>query len=167
MISTHTFKNVVLSGLVAFGMAGIAEAGDYYSQATVRSAQTQLENDGYYGGPVDGIDGPLTHQAIRRFQRDNNLEATGRLNRATQDQLGVQYSSEVNPPEANTVIAPSSATVTAAQRSLQRSGFYKGNLDGLMGPETEAAVREYQKNSNLEVTGQLDPSTLNNLGVSK
>ncbi|HJT87933.1 MAG TPA: peptidoglycan-binding domain-containing protein [Bryobacteraceae bacterium] len=63
--------------------------------------------------------------------------------------------------------APVSATVTAAQRSLKQKGFYKGNLDGDMGPETRAAVREYQKNSNLNVTGRLDQATLSSLGVSK
>jgi peptidoglycan hydrolase-like protein with peptidoglycan-binding domain len=36
-----------------------------------------------------------------------------------------------------------------------------------MNDETQAAVREFQKNSNLSVTGQLDQETLNSLGVSK
>jgi peptidoglycan hydrolase-like protein with peptidoglycan-binding domain len=36
-----------------------------------------------------------------------------------------------------------------------------------MTPETQAAIREYQKNSNLNVTGQLDQATLSSLGVSK
>lgn len=166
MIRICSFKNIALSGLVAFGMTGIAQAGDY-SQATVRSAQTQLETNGYYSGPVDGIDGPMTHQAIRKFQRDNNLAITGQLNAETQAKLGLQAGSDVNASETNAAIAPSSATVTAVQRSLKHNGFYKGDLDGQMGPETQAAVREYQKNSNLQVTGQLDQATLSGLGVSK
>jgi hypothetical protein len=57
--------------------------------------------------------------------------------------------------------------VSAAQRSLKQKGFYKGNIDGNVGPETRAAIREYQKNSNLNVTGRLDEATLSSLGVAK
>jgi peptidoglycan hydrolase-like protein with peptidoglycan-binding domain len=35
-----------------------------------------------------------------------------------------------------------------------------------MGPRTEQAVRDYQRRQNLPETGQLDPPTLEKLGVS-
>jgi len=69
--------------------------------------------------------------------------------------------------ENNTALTPSSATVSAAQRSLRKRGFYKGTIDGQMGAETAAAIREYQRNSNLRLTGRIDRETLESLGVAK
>ncbi len=57
--------------------------------AAIRRVQRQLRADGYYRGRIDGIAGPQFHAAIRRFQRDENLRATGTLNSATLRRLGV------------------------------------------------------------------------------
>ncbi|MGA1191327.1 MAG: peptidoglycan-binding domain-containing protein [Bdellovibrionota bacterium] len=39
--------------------------------------------------------------------------------------------------------------------------------DGLMGPNTRTALRQYQKDNNLLVTGRPDPETLESLGIKK
>lgn len=39
----------------------------------IRQSQTQLKNDGYYSGNIDGVDGPVTRQAIRKYQQSQNL----------------------------------------------------------------------------------------------
>jgi peptidoglycan hydrolase-like protein with peptidoglycan-binding domain len=50
------------------------------SVADRRQVQEALQRLNYYKGPVDGIFGPLTRAAIRRFQRQNiGSDATGRL----------------------------------------------------------------------------------------
>jgi peptidoglycan hydrolase-like protein with peptidoglycan-binding domain len=118
------------------------------------------------------MDGTMTRAAIRNYQRDNNLTVTGRLDRATRDKLGIQSTGEASreataPSSSPSGITPSMATIKAAQQKLQQTGFYKGDLDGMYGSETRAAIREYQKSSNLNVTGQLDQATLTQLGVSK
>lgn len=46
---------------------------------TVALAQSQLNALGYRAGPVDGIVGPRTRAAIRRFQADTGLPADGRM----------------------------------------------------------------------------------------
>jgi hypothetical protein len=56
----------------------------------IASAQQQLANDGYYNGPIDGIAGPGTRNAIANFQNDNNLAPTGRLNEPTRVALGLE-----------------------------------------------------------------------------
>ena len=38
------------------------------------SLQTALKNAGYYTGPIDGVAGHQTKDAIRRFQADNGLK---------------------------------------------------------------------------------------------
>jgi len=55
--------------------------------------------------------------------------------------------------------------VAAAQQALKTNGYNPGPIDGYMGPQTTAAVREYQQREQLKVTGQLDPDTLGRLGV--
>lgn len=45
----------------------------------VRLVQRRLNREGYFAGPVDGIVGPLTRQALRNYQRDHGFEPTGRL----------------------------------------------------------------------------------------
>jgi peptidoglycan hydrolase-like protein with peptidoglycan-binding domain len=50
------------------------------SAADRRQVQEALHRLDYYQGPVDGIFGPLTRAAIRRFQRqDTGSYATGYL----------------------------------------------------------------------------------------
>lgn len=52
-----------------------------------------------------------------------------------------------------------SADVRSAQQALQHQGFDPGPIDGVMGPRTSAAVRDFQQKENLTVTGQLDAET--------
>ncbi len=55
-----------------------------------RRVQQALVNAGYNPGPVDGISGPRTLQAIKNFQQENNL-AAGELTKETLRALGVDY----------------------------------------------------------------------------
>ena len=50
--------------------------------------------------------------------------------------------------------------VLALQRLLNRLGFDSGREDAILGPETAAALREFQRNSALSVDGIAGPSTL-------
>jgi peptidoglycan hydrolase-like protein with peptidoglycan-binding domain len=186
LICKH-WKNIALSLTLAGGMGAFCTAAHAQdnsqsqvpvsSRSMVRSAQQQLKSSGYYTGAIDGMNGPMTRAAIRKYQSDNNLTVNGRLDMQTREKLGLQTAAGEASRAAtgtnqeatgtNPASALPSATVSAAQRSLKQKGFYKGNIDGALTPETQAAVREYQKNSNLNVTGELDGGTLSSLGVSK
>jgi peptidoglycan hydrolase-like protein with peptidoglycan-binding domain len=63
--------------------AGGAFARTHLPRKTVVAAQQAL------GVAADGIIGPKTRRAIRRFQRRHGLRVTGRLNRRTLAALGV------------------------------------------------------------------------------
>ena len=52
------------------------------------------------------------------------------------------------------------------QRALARRGFYRGAIDGDVGPGTRAAIRSFQYNRGLTVTGRIDGSLLRSLGLS-
>jgi hypothetical protein len=57
-------------------------------QVTV-NVQQQLASAGYYDGPIDGILGPMTREAIAAFQADNGLAVTSAIDEATLATLGL------------------------------------------------------------------------------
>jgi peptidoglycan hydrolase-like protein with peptidoglycan-binding domain len=60
---------------------------DKMSVANRRQIQEALHRLGYYDGPVDGIFGPLTRAAIRRFQESIGGQSTGHLTAAEATRL--------------------------------------------------------------------------------
>ena len=56
---------------------------------TVEATQERLAQLGYYNGPVDGIFGPTTRDAVAKYQIDNELGVTGSLSPDTLQSLGV------------------------------------------------------------------------------
>lgn len=61
----------------------------------------------------------------------------------------------------------STNTVMAAQEALKAAGYYRGEPEGKSGPATTAAVKKFQGDRHLPVTGKLDSITLAALGVGK
>ena len=55
--------------------------------------------------------------------------------------------------------------VAAAQERLAQEGYYRGEIDGVIGPATRRAVARYQGNHGLPVTGALTGETLAALGL--
>jgi len=51
--------------------------------------QEQLQRVGYYDGPVDGVLGPMTREAIAAFQADNGLSVTSVIDEPTLSTLGI------------------------------------------------------------------------------
>ena len=55
----------------------------------IADVQLQLQRDGYYDGPIDGILGPMTQEAIAAFQADNGLAVTSTIDEPTLSTLGI------------------------------------------------------------------------------
>lgn len=55
--------------------------------------------------------------------------------------------------------------VTQIQTKLKRWGYYKGNVDGIYGSGTLAAVKSFQKKNGLAVDGIAGTKTLNAMGI--
>jgi peptidoglycan hydrolase-like protein with peptidoglycan-binding domain len=58
-----------------------------------------------------------------------------------------------------------SSDIKKVQEALRDKGYYTGQIDGILGPQTRAGIRQYQKSENLTVTGHLDAETAGKLGV--
>jgi hypothetical protein len=52
------------------------------------------------------------------------------------------------------------------QRALEANGYDPGRMDGFMDNDTRAAIREFQKDNDLVVTGSIDEKTAYLLGVT-
>ena len=59
-------------------------------QQDVRQVQEALKKHGHEPGPIDGIMGPRTRQALRAFQSKNGLKQTGTLDAATREKLNIE-----------------------------------------------------------------------------
>jgi hypothetical protein len=55
--------------------------------------------------------------------------------------------------------------VANVQSALQEQGYYQGEIDGVLGPQTRAALAEFQSAQGLEPTGAVDEPTLQTLGM--
>jgi len=60
------------------------------ADATVEATQEELAQLGYYNGPVDGIFGPTTRDALANYQIAKQLNVTGSLSTDTMQSLGLQ-----------------------------------------------------------------------------
>jgi hypothetical protein len=62
---------------------------DLTPDQVVVNVQAQLQRGGYYSGPVDGVLGPVTRQAIAAFQADHGLAITSAVDQPTLASLGL------------------------------------------------------------------------------
>jgi hypothetical protein len=67
-------------------------------------------------------------------------------------------SGSVTPVHPVTPVQPSAAVETL-QRQLGQLNYYEGPVDGLMGPQTIAAIKDLQRQAGLPQTGQMNAAT--------
>jgi Putative peptidoglycan binding domain len=110
-----------------------------------------LLNDHGSALAVDGDFGPQTSAAVRAFQASSGLAADGIVGSQTWPALIVQLSS-----------GSSGDAVRAVQSQIHsRSGWLA--IDGILGAETESAIRFFQEDIGLSVDGIVGPLTWNAL----
>lgn len=62
--------------------------------------------------------------------------------------------------------APPDQVIAQTQALLQEMGYYKGEVDGLLGPLTREALTAYQADNGLTPTAAIDQPTLDSLGLA-
>ncbi len=83
---------VIFSNVIAPPIESVAYAAVYKQGSrgeTVKTIQTKLKNWGYYTGSIDGVFGAKTKEAVKYFQRKNNLTVDGIVGNATSKALGI------------------------------------------------------------------------------
>lgn len=75
--------------------------------------------------------------------------------------LSLQYTSV----EALSKYGSTGSEVRTIQEKLKRWGYYNGNVDGIYGSQTVAAVKRFQQKNGLQVDGIAGTNTLNAMGI--
>lgn len=114
--------------------------------------QSRLKDLKYYSGELSGNYGDATREAVRAFQKDFDLGATGDADMQTQMIL---YTAEYRPLRYGS----SGDDVRELQTQLTALGYYKGQIKGNFLEATQKAVERFQQNNSLRITGVADPDT--------
>lgn len=98
---------------------------------------------------------PAARSTVRRTVAQRRTATPGNIGTAT-----------ATTPQRNTAPKPSAEVVRRAQEALDRAGYEIGTPDGQLGSRTVAAIRRFQTDRYLPVSGQLDEATLAALVVN-
>ena len=105
----------------------------------------------------------LTVQAREPANHDQNQNIVSQP-QAVPTRIALQTSAS---NEVERLPAGFEQSVFAAQVALVRHGISPGSIDGLMGPQTRAALRAFQQGANLPANGALDAKTAAELGTNR
>lgn len=91
----------------------------------VRKLQQDLTNKGYSTKGVDGIFGPNTEAAVKRFQQANNIKADGVVGEATKKALATMTSVPKTPTKKETAENPVPANPPKSNQSISGTELKK------------------------------------------
>lgn len=128
--------------------------------------------------PLDGIFDTATEDAVRSFQSSRGMNANGLVDRATWDAIYEEYKAlalaeelpffPTSPADYAARLGEESSFVSIIQILLQELSsvydvFEAVEITGIFDTATEQAIKELQRASGLEITGELDRNTYRRL----
>ena len=127
----------------------------------VKTLQEKLNAKGFDSGNVDGIFGAKTYAAVTAFQKANGLGVDGIVGKLTWGKLYDATPVNVTPVTTQPMLRTGSRgdTVRKLQEMLNAKGYTCGNVDGIFGSKTKAAVLAFQKANGLGADGIVGPLT--------
>ncbi|HEU5138439.1 MAG TPA: peptidoglycan-binding protein [Bacillales bacterium] len=164
-------KTLVMSSALAGVMAAAplathaAELGDEtlhqgMTDQDVKPLQRQLKDFDYYDDKVDGSYGPITFDAVSAFQKDYGLLVDGIFGPKTFDALKKVESLQDTYKDAPVLSQGDRGKVVKdLQSQLKDLNYYGGDLDGIYGPRTSGAVKDFQQTNDISVDGMAGPET--------
>ncbi len=142
-------RNIIIAGVSTLALT-VAGCSMFHSRSSEQAA----------AGPSSQ---PSYSTSAKQSYSSNESSGT-----STAPMSGTSQSAATQPSSA-----PSQARMTMnadevkqAQQKLKDDGDYKGAIDGKAGPQTMAALKEFQQKNGLSQTGKLDEQTADKLGLS-
>ncbi|MEA2217570.1 MAG: hypothetical protein QOJ35_196 [Solirubrobacteraceae bacterium] len=120
----------------------------------VKDLQEALVELAFKPGQADGIFGVYTESAVKAFQVWAQVTSDGVVGPLTWEKLDDADKTDPTLREGSKGVA-----VRGLQRRLIDAGYGVDDIDGRFGPQTEAAVRAFQKANGLDVDGIAGPQT--------
>ncbi|WP_228041260.1 peptidoglycan-binding protein, partial [Nodosilinea sp. LEGE 07088] len=148
------------SATVTPGMRLLALTNPYLTGQDVQKLQSDLVRWGAQITP-DGVFGPATKQAVEQFQRSQGLVADGIVGPQTWAFLQRQPSpSRSSTAQVLRLTHPFTTgdAVRTVQQALVRAGIAIAT-DGVFGPASDRAVRQFQASRGLVADGVVGPQT--------
>ncbi|MCT7982434.1 peptidoglycan-binding protein [Laspinema sp. A4] len=147
----------------------------------VTCVQQMLKATGYFHGPVSGFYGPMTEQAVLKWELESAGVGDGAINASTIAQMGCyqgQRPQTPRPASPNTNANPMTGDrtlydygrgalqpgdrggqVAQLQQELIAAGYFTGPVTGYYGTLTEDAVMHVQQDYHIPINGVAGPKT--------
>ena len=122
----------------------------------VEAVQRELALSGLYTGPVDGLPGRRTKTSIASYQTANGLDPTGEASQELIDHI--RLTREIVAASGvtdETGLPQSSDPIRRVQTVLAELGYLPGTIDGFLGEQTRDAIRQFERDRGLPVTGDV------------
>jgi len=144
-------------GLALLAFGGLAARAQAMGAGDTAALQVALGALGLYAGDVDGLAGPGTRGALRRFQTRAGLTVDGVVGPRTRAALGRRG----RPGWGRRTIGFGDRgwDVARLQFELARHGFPSGTIDGGFGTHVQAALLRFQTWAGLPRAGVAGPAT--------
>ena len=161
-----------LSLVVAFCILGMAreamaalKVGSRGPQVT--AIQQSLRLLGYNNVSATGYYDQQTASAVRQFQRSQRLKADGIVGSRTQSALFQRVAQGQFVPQSQNFGLPGNinllpypqangnSDIVLLQELLRNRGFYYGQINGVLNPETEQALQRFQQSYGLNVNNNI------------
>jgi peptidoglycan hydrolase-like protein with peptidoglycan-binding domain len=151
-------RRLLIGAVAATAALLVASPTSALTNTQIPGLQVALRAHGLYTGAIDGIAGPRTAAAVRRFQRQAGLSPDGIAGIRTRIALG-----ELGRPLFGRRVLVRGKVgwdVSVLQFLLAKRGFYALPIDGRFGARTERALRRFQRRWGLLVDGVAGPGTI-------
>jgi peptidoglycan hydrolase-like protein with peptidoglycan-binding domain len=157
LVLTLSLTSVVFADNLKYGSRG---------QEVVK-VQTKLKSLGFFKGNVTDYFGSITKAAVKKFQASKGLAADGIVGPQTAKALFGSGTSSVSTASRAASNSLTREQLKRVQAVLKAQGLYKGQVDGIYGKLTNAAVKQFQQKNGLAVTGSIDAATESKLIASE
>lgn len=130
----------------------------------VEAVQRELLSAGYYKGPVDGVSGRKTRQAIAAYQQAVGLEPDGKPSNELAEHI--RFTRQVAEASLFTgTVEPSPdaerrADVRRVQTALAELAYSPGEINGELTAQTKDAILAFERDRNLPPTGEISDALM-------